>query len=318
MPDVTVVIPTYNRKEYLRQAIASCFDGNEDVDVEVVVVDDGSTDDTRAFLEELDDHRVRSIFQGDQGGQVARNRGLVEANGTYVKFLDDDDWLKEGALKSEYNALEENDADVSYGTYDFVKSDGTILRRQEATPVDDPLSALLTPTLLTHPLRFTYRKSLLDNVQWDPTLPCRQDVDFIISVATKDPDFARVGRTVGCFRCHHGERVSLNAGKNEEIDAERIHALILVSAIEQMQHSGLLNHSRKRAAAQGLWRQAHILAAYDLSLFRELYRKIQQLHPGFSPHRNHSALSFIDSLIGPKGTEHMTHPFRRAKQILRG
>jgi len=54
-PDVSVVIPTYNRKEYLKKAISSCFDGNEDINIEVIVIDDGSTDGTREYLKELSD-----------------------------------------------------------------------------------------------------------------------------------------------------------------------------------------------------------------------------------------------------------------------
>ena len=125
-PDISVVIPTYNRKEYLQQAISSCFEGNEGIGVEVVVVDDGSTDGTRAFLEELDHDRVRPFFQEHQGGQVARNRGLAEAQGTYIKFLDDDDWLAEGTLSREVEALEQTESAVCYGPYLAVEADGRV------------------------------------------------------------------------------------------------------------------------------------------------------------------------------------------------
>jgi glycosyltransferase involved in cell wall biosynthesis len=121
-PDLSVDIPTYNREEYLRGAIASCFAENEGVSVEVVVVDDGSTDGTRTYLEELDEDRVRTIFREHQGGQVGRNRGLSEAKGEYVKFLDDDDWLAASALAREVGALQRTGADVCVGTYQSVNA----------------------------------------------------------------------------------------------------------------------------------------------------------------------------------------------------
>jgi glycosyltransferase involved in cell wall biosynthesis len=98
-PDVSVIIPTYNRKNYLRKAIASCFEGNDGFDIEVIVVDDGSTDDTQEWAEALSDERVVYVRQEEGGAQVARNRGMNEATGEFIKFLDDDDELVRGTLK---------------------------------------------------------------------------------------------------------------------------------------------------------------------------------------------------------------------------
>ena len=315
-PDVSVVIPTYNREEYLRKAIASCFNGNRNVDVEVVVVDDGSTDRTREYLEGVDNECVRPIFQKHKGGQYARNRGLREAKGTYVKFLDDDDWLKEGALEKEYNALEESGADVSYGAYAFVESDGTVLRQERAISVEDPLAALLMSDLLTHLLRFTCRQSIIQGVRWDPELPCRQDVDFILSVATQDPDFVRVEGTIGFFRQHEGERVSRTAGQQNTVNTVRTHAGILLSTIEEMQKKGVLYEGRRDAAARGLWIWAHLLAAEDLTVFQRLHNKIQDLDPEFVPRRSLLVLSLLDRLIGPKGTEYVMYPLRKLRKMI--
>jgi hypothetical protein len=315
-PDISVVIPTYNRKEYLRQAIASCFDGNEALDIEVVVVDDGSSDGTRDYLEGLDEGQVRPVFQEHQGGQVARNRGLSEARGEYVKFLDDDDWLKKGALWEEHDALKDAGADVSYGAYDFVENDGTVLKREEASSVEDPVAALFTSELLTHPLRFTYRRALLDDVEWDPTLPCRQDVDFALKAATKDPQFVCVGAPVGCFRQHKGDRVSTTADQRDGVNPPQIHASILLDAIETMERKNTLNSGRKEAAARGLWVWAHLLAVQDWALFRRLEDKIQELHSTFTPQRNHFVLTVLDKMVGPRRAECMSLPVRKLGRVL--
>lgn len=308
-PDISVVIPTYNRKEYLEQAVSTCFRGNESIDVEVVVVDDGSTDGTRTYLEEINDEHVRTVLQENSGGQIARNRGLSVARGEYVKFLDDDDWLRESALETEYSALRASGADVSYGTYDFVRSTGTLVRREEAIPVRDPVAALLTYDLPTHPLRFTYRRAILSDVKWDPGLPCRQDVDFILRVATKEPEFIPVSTVVGYFRQHEGPRIS-NTAHSSGVNPPRIHASILKKTVKRMREEGILDEHRKEAAARGLWTWAHLLSVQDFDVFREIYDEIEKLRPSFCPYEGKPILNKIYSLFGVKNTEYVISHFR--------
>jgi hypothetical protein len=233
-----------------------------------------------------------------------------------VKFLDDDDWLKKGALREEHDALKDAGAGVSYGAYDFVENDGTVLKREEASLVEDPVEALFTSELLTHPLRFTYRRAVLKDIKWNPALSCRQDVDFVLKVAATDPKFVRVAMSIGCFRQHEGDRVSSTAGQRDGVNPPRIHASILLDAIERMEHSGALNDHRRREAARGLWFWAHLLAVQDWALFRRLHDKIHELHPTFTPQRNHFALSVLDELVGTERAEYMSLPIRRLGRVL--
>lgn len=93
MPETTVVIPTYNRADVLQRAMDSVLDQTVR-DFELVVVDDGSTDDTQTVVESYDDDRVRYVaHETNRGANVARNTGIEVAEGTYVAFLDsDDEW----------------------------------------------------------------------------------------------------------------------------------------------------------------------------------------------------------------------------------
>lgn len=93
MPQVSVIIPTYNRKEYLQLAIESVLGQTYD-DYEIIVVDDGSSDGTGAAIEARYGERVRYLWQENQGESVARNRGIELAQGDYLALLDSDDlWL---------------------------------------------------------------------------------------------------------------------------------------------------------------------------------------------------------------------------------
>lgn len=94
MPKVSVVIPTYNYGRYVGEAVESVLKQSFQ-DLEVIVVDDGSTDDTRERLERFRG-RIRYIYQQNKGLSVARNTGIRAAHGAYVAFLDSDDlWLPE-------------------------------------------------------------------------------------------------------------------------------------------------------------------------------------------------------------------------------
>ncbi|WP_284010719.1 glycosyltransferase family 2 protein [Haloarcula pelagica] len=93
-PRVSVVVPTYNRADTVGRAVESAL-AQTVTDIEVVVVDDGSTDDTAAVVTGIDDERVRYLaHERNRGRSAARNTGIEAARGEYVAFLDSDDrWL---------------------------------------------------------------------------------------------------------------------------------------------------------------------------------------------------------------------------------
>jgi glycosyltransferase involved in cell wall biosynthesis len=92
VPEFSVVIPSYNRLDFLKQALSSVWAQSYN-DYEIIVVDDGSTDGTKDYLALLDG-RVKAFFQPNKGPGAARNLGVKHAIGNYVAFLDSDDiWL---------------------------------------------------------------------------------------------------------------------------------------------------------------------------------------------------------------------------------
>ncbi len=110
MPEVSVIIPTYNYARFLATAIRSVL-GQTIEDIELIVVDDGSTDNTRDVVAQFEsDRRVRYAYQKNQGDAPARVHGLTLATGRYLGFLDSDDyWLPE-KLELQLAALRDNPA----------------------------------------------------------------------------------------------------------------------------------------------------------------------------------------------------------------
>ena len=114
MPIVSVIIPAYNAADYIEQTLNSvCSQTLEDI--EVIVVDDGSTDETRAIVSSFveRDRRVTLIEQANQFAGIARNNGMDKASGDYLYFLDADDYIEPDALESMLGAIRETGADIA-------------------------------------------------------------------------------------------------------------------------------------------------------------------------------------------------------------
>ena len=105
-PQVSVVIPTYNRAATVPRAIESVL-AQTVSDLEIIVVDDGSTDDTARVLEEKFGDRIRYHSQPNLGASIARNRGIEEAQGEWIAFLDSDDLWEKDKLEWQFKALEQ-------------------------------------------------------------------------------------------------------------------------------------------------------------------------------------------------------------------
>jgi glycosyltransferase involved in cell wall biosynthesis len=105
-PKVSVVIPTYNRAVNVQNGIKSVL-AQTFSDLEVVVVDDGSSDGTEQTLRNIFGDRIRYYFQPNQGASAARNRGVAEARGEWIAFLDSDDFWEREKLEWQFRALEQ-------------------------------------------------------------------------------------------------------------------------------------------------------------------------------------------------------------------
>lgn len=131
-PLVSVVVPAFNAEDTLGRLADSVFRQSYR-NWELIIVDDGSTDATEIRAKELADRdeRIRVVSQENSGRSVARNRGLAEARGKYVVFLDADDTLLGGKLATQVAFLEEHpDASGVVGGYVRVNDDGRVLRRK--------------------------------------------------------------------------------------------------------------------------------------------------------------------------------------------
>lgn len=111
MPYFTVVIPSYNRSHIVGRAIESVLNQSYS-DFEIIVVDDGSTDNTKEVVCQYMDSRIHYFFQENSGVSAARNTGSKLAKGDYLVFLDSDDYVNDNWLKDFFTELQPNLTDV--------------------------------------------------------------------------------------------------------------------------------------------------------------------------------------------------------------
>jgi glycosyltransferase involved in cell wall biosynthesis len=213
MPFFTVIIPTYNRAELLREAIQSVLDQTFE-DFELIIIDDHSTDNTSEVVSSFNDNRIKYIMNDRTKGPAgARNTGIFKARGDWITFLDSDDiWLPE-KLEVQFKKIQERDETVKfiyagYAIYDFEKKKevASYLPEKEGWILKD----LLYNNYITALCSVIVQKDILLKVGgFDERFPALEDWELYVRIAglTK---FGIVKKKIVYVRKTHKDRVSLN------------------------------------------------------------------------------------------------------------
>jgi glycosyltransferase involved in cell wall biosynthesis len=202
-PLISVVIPCYNQAHFLGEAIGSALDQSYD-HIEVIVVDDGSTDATAEVAGRYP--QVQCISQENRGLSAARNRGLAASRGEYVVFLDADDRLMPNALSVGADALDSHpECAFASGHYNLIDADGLLIPHS-ASPCakNDHYCALLRGNYIGMPATVIYRRSIFDIVKgFDTSKQACEDYDLYLRIAKGFPVYCH-HKVVGEYRQHGG------------------------------------------------------------------------------------------------------------------
>ncbi|MEO0934500.1 MAG: glycosyltransferase family A protein, partial [Cyanobacteria bacterium J06641_2] len=186
-PAFTVVMPAYNAAAYLSQTIESVLNQSF-TDFELVIIDDGSTDNTGVIAykyKKLDD-RVKVLFQSNQGVSATRNRGINDSNSKYIAFIDaDDKWLPDN-LKLHFEHLEKNpDLGISYAKVEFLHPDGKHtgkIARGRLTNLQPQHFLYENPTMTVS--NIVVRKKVFAEIGcFDCSMSYSEDMNFLFRVA---------------------------------------------------------------------------------------------------------------------------------------
>lgn len=207
-PLVSVVIPCYNAARYLAEAVDSVR-AQTYPNIEIVVVDDGSSDDTAAVARTLP---VEYVYQENRGVSAARNNGIRHSHGKYVLFLDNDDRLLPRAVEIGVKLLEEHpECAMAVGEHRYIAADGTPLgsSTKHATGRDH-YQMLLEHNFVETPCSALHRRdSLTATGLFDETLTGGEDHELYLRIARQGPLIAH-DKEVSEYRLH-GTSSSRNA-----------------------------------------------------------------------------------------------------------
>ncbi|NEP60707.1 MAG: glycosyltransferase [Symploca sp. SIO2G7] len=128
MPTISVIIPAYNAEDTIKETVVSILNQTF-TDFELIVINDGSQDSTLEVVSSISDSRIRVFSYSNAGVSAARNRGIAEARGEYISFIDADDLWTSDKLESQLTALQANaQAAVAYSWTDWIDESGQFLR----------------------------------------------------------------------------------------------------------------------------------------------------------------------------------------------
>lgn len=188
MPEVSFIVPVYNAEKGIGRLIDSVLD-QEYKDLELILVDDGSKDGSPQILDRYQeqDDRVKVIHKENGGVSAARNDGLQAASGTYIRFLDADDWIPDDSTKQMVRSIKEEDADLVVG--DFYRVVGENLAKKGSIQTEKTLTtAEYAEYMMESPADYyygviwnkLYRKEIIDRygIMFDASLSFCEDFVF--------------------------------------------------------------------------------------------------------------------------------------------
>ena len=187
MPRISVIIPAYNAERTLQKTVHS-VQNQTFSDIEIIIINDGSTDQTSGIIQNLSDSRIR-VFSYENGGlPTARNRGIARSSGELIAFIDADDLWTSDKLERQMAALEAHpEAAVAYSWTQSIDDQGQLLYQYHSVFFEgDVYAEILVNNFVSNGSNILVRKSAILSVgEFDPTLKSCEDWDFYIRLAAK-------------------------------------------------------------------------------------------------------------------------------------
>jgi glycosyltransferase involved in cell wall biosynthesis len=248
-PQVSVILPTYNRDWILAEAIDSVL-GQRYPDLELIVVDDGSTDRTAELLASYGE-RLRHIQQPNRGVSAARNTGIAAARGSLIAFLDSDDLWLPGKVTAQVRYFNTHPHISICQTEEFwIRKGKRVNPKNRHRKASGMIFDRSLELCLISPSAVMLRRELLDRVGgFDETLPACEDYDLWLRISCRYP-VGLIDTPLIRKRGGHPDQLSAQAG----LDQYRIQSL------DKILTAGILNPDQRKAAIRVLTAKCEIYA----------------------------------------------------------
>jgi glycosyltransferase involved in cell wall biosynthesis len=248
-PLVSVIIPTFNRGWILEKAVDSVL-AQDFENYELIVVDDGSTDNTKEILDRYGSSIVL-LEQSNQGVSAARNRGIAASNGNYIAFLDSDDlWLPQKLSRQLAFFDTHIEARINQTEETWIRNGLRVNPKRRHQKLSGMIFEQSLALCLVSPSAVMIEKSLFDIVgKFDESLPACEDYDLWLRISCRFPVYL-LDTPLIVKRGGHADQLSKAVG----LDRYRIRSL------DKLLKSKLLTPEQYRAAAQTLKKKCRIYA----------------------------------------------------------
>ena len=323
-PLVSIVIPCYNSQKWVQQAVKSCLNQTYP-NIEIIVVDDGSTDRSLEVLRQFLP-RIRLETGPNRGGNSARNRGFALSTGEYIQYLDADDYLEPDKIARQVRFLEETKADVVYGDWrdrrHLPGSNLSYLDRIEVSGVQQDIVASLLSFWWVNGGAVLYRRQVVNQVGgWDEALRAFQDTDFLTSVALSG---AKIRYQPGCYFIYRKYGAVTVSTSNFSRWLES-YCISLNKSEVALARTGRLTQEYRAALAVGYYKTAQAcywfdtrasFAVYEKTL-NNIINKILDLCPHFNAAGETRVFQLVQWLFGFRFAMHFSFGARSAIHLVK-
>jgi glycosyltransferase involved in cell wall biosynthesis len=209
MPFFSIVIPTYNRAAFISETIESVINQTYS-DWELIVIDDGSTDNTKEIIQAIiqNDNRIKYRYQNNSERSAARNNGINNSNGEYICFLDSDDQFLPNHLEILYEEIIKKKTPIALFFTNQLNSLNNILSKENTVALSSPALLYLFEYAII-PARICVHRNILKEEQFDIDITIVEDMILWVRISDKYPVFHIQKETV-IYTLHEDNSININ------------------------------------------------------------------------------------------------------------
>lgn len=280
-PLLSVVIPTHRRPKLVTRAIASAIDVHAGTDVEVLVVPNGNDETWKIVAERYSqDPRIRWLYLPEGNASAARNHGLSNAQGRYLRFLDDDDYLLPAAA-DQLRLIERQDLDVCSAPLESTSPGGSRCDALNLPDTGDFVAAAILSARISLTQGSIFKREFILKNRWRESVDLYDDYLWMLDLAASaEAAWTSMPTPICAYVQHHGDRLSriMRSGANSRL---MVHALLQLHHL--LERQGRLTTERSVAVATALLTHAHSAFPASPLFLGAAIRRATAIAPGARP-----------------------------------